>query len=172
MVVRGVDGLGWRWYEVLGVEAEGGWVAIWLGEGDGRDVAVAVVCVVLGPVSGRAPVPASYWDGLASPTAPAGSLPPGRRHCNRATPPSCTKRLRLSQLCGALAPADLPSARTRSVAVCSGNFDPTVKVRRSAQQIAHLTAGAPMLASGSKSLRWTSTVTVRRLDMVSTRIGM
>ena len=73
MVVRGVDGLDWRWYEVLGVEAEGGWVAIWLGEGDGRDVAVTVVCVVLGPVSGRAPVPASYWDGLASPSAPAGN---------------------------------------------------------------------------------------------------
>ena len=71
VVVRGVDELGWQWYDVLGVEAEGGWVAVWLVGGDGRSVAAVVVCVVLGPVSGRAPVPASYWDGLASPSAPA-----------------------------------------------------------------------------------------------------
>ena len=138
---------------------ESGWLH---GMGEARHVCVEMVVVVLGSNSGG-PVPSSYSHYWACSSKPAAtvlprssvpeSLPPGRRHCIRHSPPSSTKRRKLSQSCGAQAPPHLPSDCTRSMAVCSGNLAQMCKVRRSAQQMAHRIALLPMQASGSKSLR-------------------
>jgi len=62
VVVRGVDGLGWRWYEVLGVEAGGDMVGGRGWEGCGGDSGVCGI----GARFGEGPRPRFLlgWSGI------------------------------------------------------------------------------------------------------------